>query len=130
MIAVLIIASFVLAALWGIVSNIVYDRKLRMNSWLGVVEMLLGVAAVMTIALLGCVVLVQPTWEIAEYVPLGRESARYAHFVVVMNTVAWAGPQVTGIALILFAWWAWKKLIRAHYLYVRDTRFRKPRPGR
>ena len=53
-----------------------------------------------------------------------QETARWGHILAVINAIAWFGPQVTGLALIAASWWVWVKLVRTHFYYVRDTRWR------
>ena len=119
----LIIVAFLSAVTWGMLMGTLFDYRKPLNSWLGGMTAATGVVWVVSMAGLGMCVLLQPQWDNV-YIPVTQETARWGHILAVINVIAWFGPQVTGFALIGSAWWVWVKLVRTHFYYVRDTRWR------
>ena len=124
LIPLLIIATVVALFFWGSALSILFDHGFRLNSWVGVVCALFGVALVVCLTLLGLCTVVQPPWETV-YAPLTKETARFGHIVAFANGIAWLGPHLTGAALLWGAWWLWTRWVRDHFYYVRDTRWNK-----
>ena len=118
---VLTVLAFIL---WGACINILWDNGRPMNSLGGSLAVIFGVAWVAGMALLGAFTILQPQWE-AVYIPVTQENARFGLFVGIINAVLWFGPQVTGALFLFGAWWVWKRLVRDHFYYVRDTRWNK-----
>lgn len=119
----LIMLTFVTAVTWGVLVHILFDHSKAMNSLLGQFAAGFGVAWVACMALLGFCTLVQQPWETV-YVPVTHETVRWGYILTFANAIAWAGPQVTGAALLGASWWVWKRLVAKHFTYVRDTRWR------
>ncbi len=120
----LIIATFLSAVSWGVLMGSLFDYRKAMNSRLGAATAVSGVVWACCMAALGVTVLFQSPWE-SVYFPVTHETVRFGHFLAVANVIAWFGPQVTGLALLGASWWVWVKLVRDHFYYVRDTRWRK-----
>jgi hypothetical protein len=122
-VAFLILSAILLFGLYGITGNTLFDRRMRMNSGLGVINAFLGTGFVAVVVILGTLTILQSPWD-AHYAVLDKDMARWAVFVGAVNAVIWLGPQLTGALLLGFAWWVWARFVRDHLYYVIDTRFR------